>query len=1703
MSGRGRGSYRGRGRGGRGSNNSYNHGERSYNRNGPRGGNFDNRNKTEEDRKRIFEPYVAGKQHVDTYDQVKEQIIIQVQKSFKDPNRIVNILREEDVSVAGLTAPTLTKARYVDAQGNVLAGADKIEADLEQNEYNIVFREELRIYNEEKKQLEDNLQKAYALIMKNYCSNTMRNRVEDKPNFEIDVQDKPVELLKVIKEYMYIPTKSKYEFEGLLETMKRFIVDTKQDETEDLTTYTKRFKQARDIFEQSVGKDWIKEFVTHTSDYVTETDNTKKDALIAEAPDQLTAFIFMKNSEQRKYGKLMSNLKEQYALGNNQYPRTLKKAHDALVNHKWDDGWSSHLKNKRKQFKEKRERQEDSPEKSEDNNQHAQLDSKTCYCCGKKGHLAPDCPDREKIKKSDWYMYKAVSAYQNNNNEETKESNNSEKQDNKVKWTDSVQGFQVGRVRENNKQYCCLQVRNKDGIDFKWDSILDTGSSFSSTANAELINDVVVDEKGLSMNTNAGSRVIKERGTMPGLDAKVWTDKTGVANVFSFADIADQYHVTYDNKIEDAFHVKSWNKDKNDINIKFPRDPKTRLYPYRFSSAYINRNRKIIEDDEIEEIGSDEPKIQLLDTVAENRKNFTTAEFTRAKRARTLYHNVGAPGIERFKGMIRTNWIQDCPVIEKDIDIASEIWGPDIAYLKGKTTRRKPNKFIDEVVQIPSEVSIRMREVIIYMDNLYISGKPFLSSITKPIFYRDATPLKDETAETLYKAIDKLTRKLNAAGCTITMIRCDRQFKTLMDEVQDQMNIKMDYSDVGAHESTAERNNRVIEEWYRTALHRLPYKSIPGVMIEGLMKETIKRINMFPATNGISSVFSPSVLLGEPKLHYNKHLRYSLGEYIQAGLSNETTNNNVERTIDGIYLYPSPGTSGGHYFMNLNTGQVMNRQTIQSIPITNTIIQKVEDMANKQGITEVKFHNKKTDLYLPNSDWEFGIEYDEEDDEDYIYEGQDDLAYQRDITDQELQDILEDNNNHIENQEIGNTHNNQTNENEENEENEEDNEDEPDNIDDEDIDPGVTELADQIDKTIDNIIETVRSGDDIDDEIEEEEEEEEMEETPTRPTRSTRNPNPQYNQMADIDVKHNLMSIEEVGVEYDQTEAQLVAMLMGRMNQHQRMDSEFAFIQQHLYHKGIRIFGEKGKEGAMKELKQLHSRKCFGPIAVEALTKIERDRAQQALMYLAEKRDGTIKGRLVYNGKPTREWLGKEESSSPTVGLDSLFLTVMIDGKENRDVMTADIPNAFIQTPIEKLDTEDRIIMKITGVLVDLLVNDSPEIYGSYVVYERNTKVLYVEVLRAIYGMLVSALLFYKKLKEDLEEIGFEFNPYDACVGNRIINGSQHTVRFHVDDLMSSHVDSKVNDEFAKWLNNKYGEYGEITSTRGKVHEYLGMKIIFKDDGSVEIDMKDYVNEMLQEFPIKFKSEGKYTFPASATMFSKDTSRTLEKSRSELFHRFVAKALFLCKRSRLDIQPAVAMLCTRTKSPNETDWSKLVQMMKFLHLTRDDVLTLSMGKDLMILDWYIDASFAVHPDFRSQSGMAMKFRGGKGCPITGSDKQKLNTDSSTIAELVGVHDYLPKVLWTPLFMSAQGYAVESNEVHQDNKSAILLEENGKRSSGKRTRAVNIRYFMITDQVEKGKVKVVYCPTDQMVADFMTKGLQGVKFGKFRNVIMGF
>jgi hypothetical protein len=127
---------------------------------------------------------------------------------------------------------------------------------------------------------------------------------------------------------------------------------------------------------------------------------------------------------------------------------------------------------------------------------------------------------------------------------------------------------------------------------------------------------------------------------------------------------------------------------------------------------------------------------------------------------------------------------------------------------------------------------------------------------------------------------------------------------------------------------------------------------------------------------------------------------------------------------------------------------------------------------------------------------------------------------------------------------------------------------------------------------------------------------------------------------------------------------------------------------------------------------------------------------------------------------------------------------------------------------------------------------------------------------------------------------------------------------------------------------------------------------------------------------------------------------------------------------------------------------------------------------------------------------------GIGYPIVSSTKQKLNTRSSTESELVGVDDMMPSILWTRYFLKSQGYQVNDNIIFQDNKSTMLLERNGKTSSSKRTKHINVRYFFITDRISKGEVRVEWCPTKEMIADFLTKPLQGSAFRRFRDLIMG-
>ena len=254
---------------------------------------------------------------------------------------------------------------------------------------------------------------------------------------------------------------------------------------------------------------------------------------------------------------------------------------------------------------------------------------------------------------------------------------------------------------------------------------------------------------------------------------------------------------------------------------------------------------------------------------------------------------------------------------------------------------------------------------------------------------------------------------------------------------------------------------------------------------------------------------------------------------------------------------------------------------------------------------------------------------------------------------------------------------------------------------------------------------------------------------------------------------------------------------------------------------------------------------------------------------------------------------------------------------------------------------------------------------------------------------------------------------------------------------------------------------------------------------------------MTEEFPEELP--GKAKCPWNENLFKVDMrSPKLNKSKSETFHTFVAKALFLSNRARPDIQPAVSMLSTRVREPTENDWNKLVRMMDFLKRTKDDVLKL-YADDFETIRWYVDAAFAVHQDYNSHTGSTMTL--GKGAAISSSTKHKVNTRSSTESELVGLDDTVSKILWTKYFLESQGFKPKMNIVYGDNQSTMKMEQNGKQSCGKRTRHFNIKYFYVTDLIERGEIQIKYCPSENMIGDYMTKPLLGAKFEEFRKAVM--
>lgn len=848
---------------------------------------------------------------------------------------------------------------------------------------------------------------------------------------------------------------------------------------------------------------------------------------------------------------------------------------------------------------------------------------------------------------------------------------------------------------------------------------------------------------------------------------------------------------------------------------------------------------------------------------------------------------------------------------------------------------------------------------------------------------------------------------------------------------------------------------------------------------------------------------SPRELVTGIMLDAGKHCVIPFGSYVQ---THEEHDSSMEtRTIGAIALRPSGNTQGGHYFMSLQTGRRLVRNHWTEIPMPADVVKRVEDMAGNRTLNRLVFGDRENTLMQEGepSDDNAGSGSDDEEEESSEASSRsddDEISAEQDEGSEPLQERahvkVEPNFTGNGNRPVGwageaqgggplDSH-----------------VESGDNLklEQETINQEEYEEGPQLNDTAAAEDENPGNNDnDVDAAGNEISESEHVDTTGAEPTQNLEQEmEKRYGARTTV---HNLRSRRKPRFDYRQLCAQVDERAIApafNVSHLARWNTSIepllaTVLTQHGVNSGLKLFGKTGESAVRKELQQLHDRGVISPRSGLSLTPSERYGALKYLMFLKEKRDGTIKGRGCADGRKQRKYVTKEEASSPTICTEAVFIIIVIAAKEERDVASMDLPGAFMQTDLDG----ETVIVKFEGRMAEVLAMIDPSLYRQHFMVEKGKPVLYAELRKVLYGMLQAALKFWQQVTQDLVSLGYTINPYDWCVANKVVNGKQHTVGWHVDDFILTHEDPSVNDGLISWFQEKYGKLSPVTVNRGKIHEYLGMKFNFEHPGEVAVTMFDYVGKIVYEAPEDWS--GTAATPATGRLFDTDATKAkLEETRAALFHHIVAKLLFLCKRARPDIQLVVGFLCTRVKAPDEDDWKKLRRLVQYLRGSRLLPLTLR-ADDHRVVKWWVDAAFAVHADYKSQTGGAMSL--GAGMIYSASTRQKINTKSSTEAELVAADDIMPQILWTRYFLEEQGYATKDNLLYQDNQSAILLEKNGKGSSSKRTRHINIRFFFISDRIQSGQITVRYCPTSQMVGDFHTKPLQGLKFRQFRALVL--
>ena len=435
--------------------------------------------------------------------------------------------------------------------------------------------------------------------------------------------------------------------------------------------------------------------------------------------------------------------------------------------------------------------------------------------------------------------------------------------------------------------------------------LLDTGATDSGVNNPNLVDDIrmLPKHKQIVVQSNGGTMRYDKDAQLKLFPIRVYYNPSSAANILSFGELEEipGLFITYDGRVEKSFLIHY-----NGAIFRF-RKCSERLYFFNGIVTADSTKSKDISNSTLHQ--------SFIQTVAENKQTYSQDEIKGADFARKQQRQMMFPSDSSFKHIIANNWTNHNKVTLDDISNGLDIYGTQRQLCEGKMTRPPSSKAIFERVSIPQHIKERFADgVHLEFDIIFANRLPFVHSRSQNVTFRTIQRIKSRAASYIKNTCKKVVEVYKRRGFKVTDFHGDNEFD--LEGLPELLGAEGHFCAADEHVGGIERQARTIKERSRCSCHDAPYRFVPKIMTESLLKGSVKWLNIFPSKGGVSQTLSPSAIIeGKPKpdMSYDRPIMW--GYYM---VFIQSSNGMKARSVPGIALEEA-NDRGSYYFMNLYT----------------------------------------------------------------------------------------------------------------------------------------------------------------------------------------------------------------------------------------------------------------------------------------------------------------------------------------------------------------------------------------------------------------------------------------------------------------------------------------------------------------------------------------------------------------------------------------------------------------------------------------------------------------------------------------------------------------------------------------------------------------------------------------------------------------